>query len=162
MKAIQTGTRLTAASILFTVAVAFAILAALSNPITAAPLILTLLTLGSVALSMALFTAVVIQTYRQKPGITLETFKGAYIELSYYHIRSALSKLKEKIENYFATAQQEERSHRHHNRSNSFNGPTDWERQRKSPQKVSPLRQRQLKPNFSRNDANLKNGRRKQ
>lgn len=109
MKKTQAGLNFTAATIIFGVALALAIIALVANPIGAAALIITCLTIGSVLLSLGLTGAGFYQAYRLKPGITAATLKGAYVRLYYYYARGALSSLKEKIGNYIKVTWQQKR-----------------------------------------------------
>lgn len=109
MKKIFTGTRFTAATIIAGIALALTIIALVSNPIGAAALVITLLTVASALLTAGLYAASYHQAYGQKPGLTAATLKGSYVLLYYYYAREALSSLKEKIVEFVRGSKQEKR-----------------------------------------------------
>ena len=96
MKKIFTGTRFTAATIIAGIALALTIIALVSNPIGAAALVITLLTVASALLTAGLYAASYHQAYGQKPGLTAAALKGSYIRLYYYYARRWLASRKER------------------------------------------------------------------
>lgn len=109
MKKTASGINFTAASIIFGVSMALAIIALVANPFAGAALILTVLSVGSTVLGIGLMGAGYYQAYKQRPGLTEATLKGAYIRLKYYQIRSTLSGIRESIAELLKKANQARR-----------------------------------------------------
>ena len=72
-------------------------------------MILTVLSVGSTVLGFGLMGAGYYQAYKQRPGLTMATLKGAYIRLSYFQIRSTLSGIRESIAELLKKANQARR-----------------------------------------------------
>lgn len=97
MKTTDLGLRFTVSAIIFGVALTLAILALAANPFAGAALIFTVLSVGSTLLGIGLMGAGYYHAYKQQPGLTAATLKGAYIRLGYFQVRMTLSSIKEKI-----------------------------------------------------------------
>lgn len=100
IKKVQTGARFTVATIIFGVALTFAIIGLVATPIGAAALILTIFGIASVVISLGLLGAGYYYAYQKKPAVTAATLKGLYVRPFIYRCLAKIHEIKATAENY--------------------------------------------------------------
>jgi hypothetical protein len=109
-KKFQLGTQFSVATIIFGVALTLALIALLATSVGQAALILTILSVASVAISFGLIGRGYYLAYQQRPTLTAALLKGAYFRLYGYYTLAKIQSLIEKIQNYRQNALKHKRN----------------------------------------------------
>jgi hypothetical protein len=110
VKRVNFGVRFSVGTIICGVALTLAIIGLVATPVGAAALILTALTIGSIAVSFTLLGRGYYCAYRKKPGLTAATLKGAYFRLYAYYALAQIDSAEESIEQALKSTWQKKRN----------------------------------------------------